>query len=345
VHNRQTHIDLLKLLASQLIVLHHFAAYGPIGDGLGLASPGLISWLYNDARMAVQVFLVLAGYLAARSLTALGQQNLPWSLPRMVVRRYVRLIAPFLVALALAIGCAAVARLGMPHSQFVPETPSWDQLLAHALLLHGVLGEESISAGVWYVAIDFQLFTLMATLVWLGSKAMVVRKMAQLLVVSTMLASLYVFNRNEGLDNWAIYFFGSYGLGAATFWASRSRSSRGWLAIVIASTTLALLVDFRERIALALGVSVILGCIRWQWDHWPALPIRLVRLIARLGQSSYALFLVHFSVLMLTNTLFEVLDLQGTWSAVCMLLGSMAAATALALAFHRWVEVPLSHRF
>ena len=30
LQGRQTHIDVLKLMASQLIVLHHFVAYGPL---------------------------------------------------------------------------------------------------------------------------------------------------------------------------------------------------------------------------------------------------------------------------------------------------------------------------
>ena len=50
-------IDFFKAIASQLIVLHHLAAYGPISDAVQQASPSLISWLYDYARMAVQVFL------------------------------------------------------------------------------------------------------------------------------------------------------------------------------------------------------------------------------------------------------------------------------------------------
>ncbi|MGZ8261721.1 MAG: acyltransferase family protein, partial [Methylotenera sp.] len=58
-------IDAFKAIASQLIVLHHLAAYGPLSDAVQQAAPGLISWLYDYARMAVQVFFVIGGYLAA----------------------------------------------------------------------------------------------------------------------------------------------------------------------------------------------------------------------------------------------------------------------------------------
>jgi peptidoglycan/LPS O-acetylase OafA/YrhL len=36
---RQTHIDALKSVAAQLIVLHHFALYGPLSQGLAQAAP------------------------------------------------------------------------------------------------------------------------------------------------------------------------------------------------------------------------------------------------------------------------------------------------------------------
>ena len=57
-------IDILKALACALIVWHHLAFYGPMSDVAWPLFPGLFAWLYNDARMAVQVFLVLGGYLS-----------------------------------------------------------------------------------------------------------------------------------------------------------------------------------------------------------------------------------------------------------------------------------------
>jgi hypothetical protein len=52
----------------------------------------------------------------------------------------------------------------------LPGEPEFTQFLAHALLLHSVMGIDSLSAGVWYVAIDFQLFALMLALLWLGQR-------------------------------------------------------------------------------------------------------------------------------------------------------------------------------
>ena len=155
---RQTHIDALKLIGSQLIVLHHFAAYGPLADAMSQVAPTLFAWLYDYARMAVQVFLVLGGYLAARNLAPEGQIRIgsPW---RTLWRRYQRLVLPFTVALLLAMAAAMLARHWLTDD-FIPAAPTWGQTLSHALLLQGLLDQESLSAGVWYVAIDFQLFAL-----------------------------------------------------------------------------------------------------------------------------------------------------------------------------------------
>jgi hypothetical protein len=66
--SRLAFVDALKALACQLIVLHHLAFYGPMSDHAYSLAPALISWLSQDARMAVQAFLVIGGFLAVRAI-------------------------------------------------------------------------------------------------------------------------------------------------------------------------------------------------------------------------------------------------------------------------------------
>lgn len=341
MHNRQTHIDALKLVAAQLIVLHHFATYGPLSDVLEDAAPRLSDWLFDYGRMAVQAFLVIAGFLAARSLAPTGRLRslAPWNL---VAQRYLRLAAPFVAALLLAMASSFLARHWLT-AHFIPAAPAWGQFFAHVALLHSLLDVDSLSAGVWYVAIDFQLFLLMTALLWVS------RGWARTCVLVVMLASLFFFNRNEDLDNWALYFFAAYGMGAAAFWAGTSRRTGAHLVLlmVLALTGVAALaVDFRGRIAVALGVALVLGLAQWRDQNRPAeapqAPSWWTRWIAVRGNSSYALFLVHFSVLMLCNALWVGLGLQSSGALVWMLLGYWATSLGLALLFERWVERPLS---
>ena len=105
---RQIHIDAAKLLASHLIVLHHFTAYGPLADALESALPAITEWFFAYARMAVQVFLVLGGYLAAASLAPQGLARFD-SASQQITRRFVRLVVPYSVALLLAVAAEGLS--------------------------------------------------------------------------------------------------------------------------------------------------------------------------------------------------------------------------------------------
>ena len=326
-------IDLLKIIAAQCIVLHHLALYGPLSDAVALAAPELAEWFYDYARMAVQVFLVVSGYLTARSL---GPGPLPvHGLVRNVWQRYARLALPFLVALLITVVSAALAR---PHLEgdLVPGAPSLMQWLAHASLLHSVLGVESLSAGVWYVAIDFQLYALFALLVWLARGKLWVRG---LLVAGMTVASLTWFNLDAEYDVWALYFFGAYGLGALA-WRANARTpdagrARGLYFVTLLVGLVSLALVFRERIALAIAVSSLLLAFGSAQMH---LPRRVDGWVRRLSNSSYALFLVHFSVLLLVNAVWATWGLQNHDWALAFVLAAWALSLVVSHAFHVQVE-------
>lgn len=334
---RLIHIDAAKVLASNLIVLHHFVVYGPLAEVLDQAAPGLTDWFFEYARMSVQVFLVIGGYFAASSLAPHGdwQNRLPL---RSVAQRFVRLVLPLGAALLVAVASSALARQWL-QADFVPAAPSGLQLLSHVTLSYGVLGVEPLSAGIWYVAIDFQLFTLMTLLLWGG------RKQAQWLVAFAGLASLFYFNLHSEGDNWAPYFFGSYAMGAFAWWGGHSRhSGKILLALAIAGVA-ALVWDFRARIALAWMVAMVLGLARSRLSAqhlatllWPGLQ----RWVRRSARSSYALFLTHFSVLMLANALWANQGWVSLGALVGVVLGAWGVCLLVAMVFERFVERPLS---
>ncbi len=334
-------IDLLKAVGSQLIVLHHLAFYGPMSDWTQRLVPDLVTWFSQDARMAVQVFLVVAGFLAARSLAPGGQ---PRQAPFMAQlgQRYVRVALPYIAALVVAILCTELARRWMAHSSLSAPPGLW-QFVSHALLLHTLLGVESLSAGVWYVAIDFQLYALLLVLLWLTRRERVPGVWLQVLVALVVAASLFHFNREDDWDSWALYFFGAYGLGALTYWTTHNdaawRHGRWLLAALVAMTLVALVIDFRERIALALLVCLALASsVRqgWLW-RWPRSSV-----VAYLSRISYAVFLLNFPIALVVNAWFTRYggpDAELQTGGV--LLAWLACNVAGAL-FHHAVEQPLT---
>jgi len=340
---RHSHLDAFKAVGAQLIVLHHLSAYGPLGDALHRFAPSIGGWLYDYARMAVQIFLVLGGFLAVQHLGPVASAHA--SLRLAVVRRYQRLVLPFFVAVLLAVASAALTRLWLSDA-FVPPAPSWGQALAHALLLQDVLDIEALSAGVWYVAIDFQLFLLLAVFMRLGYRAHPRQHLTVLLVLGLTLASLLIFNRRPDLEPWAPYFFGSYGLGAAAWWAGRARHPLPALALLAAIGCVALWLEFRERIALALCVALLLGALVWRRRRQTAarqpLPEGVRRFLNQGGRMSYALFLIHFPVLMLANAAYAHLPEDSPIVLGGVVLGYWLASMVLAWGFERYVETPLA---
>jgi peptidoglycan/LPS O-acetylase OafA/YrhL len=329
---RMPFVDALKAIASQLIVLHHLAAYGPLSEAAREAAPDLIDWLYDYARIAVQAFLVIGGFLAARGLAPDGQAVFGNPLG-LIWKRYLRLAVPFLAAVGIAIVCAALARRWMVDDS-IPAAPTLAQWLAHALLLQSLLGYESLSAGVWYIAIDFQLFALMVGSLWLGRAARL-GPYAPAVVLAFAVAALFWFNLDAGWDNCALYFMGSYGLGAAVWWATNRGRPAFWLGLIATVAIAALTEDFRLRIAVALAVALTLGFARRSGglESWPQ-----SRPLDFLGRISYSVFLVHFPVCLVVNALFVEFDFEGPTAGVTGMAVAWGTSIAAGTLFYRFVE-------
>lgn len=338
---RLPHIDALKAIAAQVIVLHHLVSYGPIARSAHELLPTLAGFMHQYGRMAVQVFLVVGGYLSARGLSPRGQA-IQAAVPDLLWRRYLRLVLPFLAALALTLGACTLIASSWP--ELVPTDITVGQLLAHALLLHDVLGYEALTVGAWYVAIDLQLFALLVGLLWLARKGwphpgrLVV---GPLLVAGLALASAFVFNRQSDMDAYGPYFFVSYGLGALVHWLGLWRLRRAGLVLLAVAIGAALWLDWRDRIALALATAMWLA---WaQQRHVAGKPLvseTWAARLAALATPSYGLFLMHFPVLLLTNALMTQLTGATAEVGLVLLVATWLLANCLAVPFHRWVEAP-----
>lgn len=348
--DRDRVLDAARVVAANLIVWHHFGRYGPMGESAATLMPALADWLSSEARKVVQLFLVFGGYFAASALmpgvtstqARVAAARDAW---RAMAHRFVRLAVPLWVALGLALLASALAR-ALATGAPVGAAPTLPQVLAHVVLLQDVLGYPALSAGVWYVAIDFQLFACMVLLTWLGAR--VPRKRATMVVLAVMVvavaASAWVFNRDAGGDAWAPYFVAAYGLGALAWWAVAGvRHARAAMALASAIVVTSLVVDFRDRLVLALVVAwglVALGA--WRARRVPAsaqeTDPRTARDLTRLAAGSYALFVLHDPVLTAFNAVWpRFLGLAPAMS----LLGLVAAwivSAVLADVVHRTIE-------
>lgn len=327
-------IDLAKALASQVILWHHFALYGPMSATVAPLGGAFWEWLAGPLRWAVQVFLVTGGYLAARSLLPT-----PWA-PRpaggagrwlqRLRQRTLRLGQPFWLAMLLAIAAAALARQLVSDSD-TPTAPTVAQMLAHALFLQDIVGQPALSAGVWYVAIDWQLYALLATLVALpGSGWLAAAALSALTVLS-----IFWLNRIDAGDVWAPYFMAAYGLGVMAWWVS-SQTRRWPGALLIALVVLAgLFIEWRPRLALA-GLT---ACwLALGGAAWTLLGARLSSIAAALARWSYAVFLVHYPVVLAVGAVVAWWWPGQLLPAIAGLLTSWALSIALGGGITGWLE-------
>ncbi|OWF66244.1 acyltransferase [Polynucleobacter hirudinilacicola] len=336
-------IDFLKVFAALLIILHHLSSYGQIAEDARKALPGIMNWLFEYGRFAVQIFLVMAGYLAAQSLTRYA--NVKFSaqgLLKVILNRYLRLFAPYAAALIFTIACAYIARFWV-NDEFVGESETLSQFLAHLFFIQGILGLDSISAGAWYIAIDWQLYSVLAILLISFPRYQAVIWVISMLAVS----SLLFFNRSGTYEAYFIYFIGSYSLGVLAYLAkcfdNQGVNRLAKIALLLIGIII-VISSFQEiwlRNFLAWFVAIAL--LFWGNKSYPSADSKMLEAIAWGSQRSYCAFLIHFALILLANTLYIATGMymhESGMLAIALMLGVVGCSMIAANYLYRAVEVP-----
>lgn len=332
-------IDALRAVAASLIAWHHIGLYGPLAE-IETPHTDLLLHVANDFRWAVQVFLVVGGYVTASSL-ANKSWTIAWLL-RFAVRRYCRLALPYVASLVVVMFVCAAARGWVPD-EVAGSPPTWQQFAAHALLVQGILGYESLAAGVWFVSIDYQLGLLLAGLLfarvrltsWLGARG----AQGIALVAGWMLAALglFVFNLDDRWEVWAVYFWGQFFFGVVTYQAQRDGASSTPFTLYGLMMVAAMAYVWRWRLAvtLATGLAIYWADRTGLAQRWPT-----SRTVAYLGRTSYSLFLIHYPVLVAISALWAWLGGDSEPTAALASFVAYLASLLAADAFYRVVELP-----
>ena len=343
-------IDLLKVCAAMLIILHHLSSYGQIAEDARAFLPGVMNFLFDYGRYAVQIFLVMAGYLATQSLTKFANAKFSSQhLLRVIINRYLRLFAPYIAALVFTMLCAWVARFWV-NDEFVGEQETLGQFLAHLFFLQGILGLDSISAGVWYVAIDWQLYSVLAVLLISFSSYQAL--IWFLSIIAT--CSLLYFNRSNQYEAYFIYFIGSYSLGVLAYLAKNfaDKKIKGLAKIVLIAIGVIIVISTLHQVWLRnfLAWFVAIALLLWGNATYPSvrsathgLRASAMRIIAWASPRSYCAFLIHFAFILLANTFYIASGMHAHESgpiAIGLMLGVVVCSTIAANYMYRWVEIP-----
>lgn len=355
-------IDAIKAAGCLLIVLHHLAFYGPMSDVVAAAWPGVVHWLYDHGRLAVQFFLVCAGFLTAGSLARYATLDLSEAL-KLTWQRYLRLVIPLLAALSFTVLVSEWVRPGFEHAS-LSAPPDWGQALAHVALLQHVLDLEALSAGIWYVAIDLQLYAMaLGCLVLLKAwpRAQTVPASVQgadgahwgdarrwALWWVLVCASLWWWNLDADLDDLGVYFWGSYGVGLLAWearrqaaWARGGAQARFWMmgVMLVLVGSVAWWLEPRSRIAVAWGVAALLVAVPELWFGGEAIgPSRWKAAVQWLSGVSYSVFLIHFGVSLAVNAAVTAYWPDALWANALGMLLALLLSLLLGSWLHGLVE-------
>lgn len=323
--SRSLPIDAVKAIASQVIVLHHLVLYAPMSDALAAAWPRVVAFFADEGRLAVQPFLVIGGWLTALAL----QRHAARPALASIGQRYLRLAPPLALALLLVMSVTVLVGRHLAHVDWLSPLPTLWALLVHLLFLQDVLGVPSLSAGLWYVAIDFQLFAMFVLLAraLAGPDRSPAASLLPPAVALGTVAAILVFNHRPALDVWAIYFLPAYGLGALAAWSRASGRARLCWWATVAVLVLDWAFEPRARPLLALGTAVAL--VAASHRAWPVARSAVQRMVQHLGAVSYNVFLCHFAVIVLVSGLWVASGAQGLWPA--LLFSTLAWALSIAL--------------
>jgi peptidoglycan/LPS O-acetylase OafA/YrhL len=355
-------IDAIKAAGCVLIVLHHLSFYGPMSDVVAKAWPGVVNWLYDHGRLAVQFFLVCAGFLTAGSLARYATLDLSEAL-KLTWQRYLRLVIPLLAALSFTVLVSEWVRPGFEHAS-LSAPPDWGQALAHVALLQHVLDLEALSAGIWYVAIDLQLYAMaLGCLVLLkawpraqtapgsvpgadGRDWGDARRWALWCVL--VCASLWWWNLDADLDDLGVYFWGSYGLGLLAgearqqaAWGRAGAQARLWMmgVMLVLVGCVAWWLEPRSRIAVAWGVAALLVAAPEAWFKGEAIGSSRWRAAVQwLSGVSYSVFLSHFGVSLAVNAAVTAYWPDALWANALGMLLALLLSLLLGSWLHGLVE-------
>ena len=336
-------IDVFRGLAASVIAAHHILIYGPMSDPGETLLPGLIAALRSQGRYAVQVFFVVSAFVTAYSLghAVIGSAGFA----RFALRRYLRLGLPYL---AIVVGVLVLENFTPASFAAFPlaEPDGWKHVLAQAVFLQDILGYGNVSAGLWYVSIDFQFGILYYLLLWLHARLTRVPKLSTprrglsillLLFVPLAVSSVFFWNTDPAHDVAVHYYIGSLFIGVLVSWSLTGRVPRWTVWLYAGSVVLGLAFQWRERLAVALTAGLLIDWLarrgvelRW----WVWYPFRA------LGRISYSFFLVHYPTHWVVSGLYERVANQSPAASLLWCSVSFLTSLLVAILFYYTVERP-----
>lgn len=325
---RSLSIDLLKIIGSHLIILHHLVLYSPMAKIVESQLPKLTDFLFIYARLPVWSFLVVAGFLCAQII----DNRTSFNLLHAIGRRCLRLLPLYFISISAVVLVTILLGPFIKDELWISPIPSLIEFLSHLLLIQDLIGQPALSAGAWYVSIDLQLFALTLGLFFLSRYFFTDFRieMIGLCIFLASLASLYIWSKEEQYEIYAFYFFNAYGLGLIAYLARKSKLCFYFFLLLLMANIIEMGFDLSAKSAVILLTALTLYFV----DKGYVITNRTSKIIESASNSSYALFVSHFFVIIIFTGIWNMLDLKGFFVAFTMLIVTWLVATLIATALN-----------
>lgn len=340
-------LDAVRGIAASLVVVHHFASlvrdqFPPTG-----VARYALRVLWALGHPSVVVFFVLSGFVLYLSYRQSQQFSTTAFLARRIFRIYPAHLAATALSVFLVLSMDASNLDGLGHyvRNVLPRLGDSASMGRALVLIPAVSGDQKINSVLWSLVHEMRfslVFPLLAVAcrnspVFFLTGNIALYALARLSLLELGLSPHFFLG--DGLVTSLLVsgvYFPTFALGmvaAHIFLKGEVRiSGRTELAAAVALGVLALL-DV-DDLATALAASVVL-LVAATGRH--ARRILHHRLLGWLGDISYALYLVHFPILMFTGYMSRSFPLISFVGALALGIAlSLAAATLL----HRLIEVP-----
>lgn len=289
---RYRSLDGYRFIAASLVVLLHF--HGEFGLHLGAATP-----VVTSLEVMVDFFFVLSGFVIAVTYGKAMANIADYG--RFLQRRVARLFPLHLAVLAIFVGLAFANKFGWLTANHV-EALDFDALPANLLMLHawGTVDHLSFNAGSWSISAEWLAYLSFPVLLLLSRRCSLA---ANLAVVVGAIALLTLWRNATGMRAWyeATYDDGALralptfflGVVLAGLFEGLPRGMRcPWpvVHLIFLLAVASLLFPLRAVTIGLLALVVLLAAIA-ERGNTPSFVSS--RLFGRLGDASYAIYMIH----------------------------------------------------
>jgi peptidoglycan/LPS O-acetylase OafA/YrhL len=287
-------LDGLRGVAAMMVVAFHL--YGNLAPAVRAWFPGLLSTLFLNGNLGVDVFFVLSGFVIAHSVSK-GERSWRY-LGRFGLRRSIRLDPPLWITILVEIVLIRISLRLFPDLR--TPLPGWSEIFANVTYTQRFLGIHDIVPVFWSLTYEVQFYIVLVGTLVLLHRVPRSRSLTPALFVAVFFYSLGIWLgafpspvRGLFIDRWFQFALGIAGW--AVFMRHMGKAHFAGLCVITLCAVLALSpIAYRARSTeIAVLSAVVIAFVSLTGRLETVLSGTVIQF---LGRISYSLYLIHASV-------------------------------------------------